>query len=817
MTLINASLLAGVLLAGLPILLHLMMRAKPKRIEFPALRLLQSRQTSNSRRMRVRHLLLLLLRALLIAVAVLALARPSLPAAAYGLRWYEWLLLVAVVGAAVAFYRWKAKQAAAEEPPEHMLRERRGKLKATSVIIGVLLALLCVGVPWGMRVKAELDAPRSPLSPDIPVAAVFVFDNSLSMTYKHEGDTRLDEAREMSLEHLSVLPDRSQVAISTTDPESEVVFQADLAGARSRIDALKTIATPRTLNAVLKDAIAAQVEDRLQAQEDSGGNDTFVREIYLLTDLSVSAWRTPDESGLRDLLVQHDWLQIYLIDVSVQNPNNVALSQLRLDRDVTVADQAVSISVSVSGTPAANPEVVLELFTLDQFGEEVRGGGIIGSPQRNIQLGGSAPTVTFGVKGVAGSEFTNGYIRLTSPDPLIVDDIRHFTFGTSPTPRVLVLGDRRKDTFLLGTLLNAGDSQGNRKFDCQVITTAEFSRERLANYDVVCMLNVQKPSEGEWAELKRFTRDGGQLFVTAGGEQKLSTSAWTTPDSRELLPGLPLTPVRFRGDAARLIPYANDNPIVSSFNNEPDALTEMHRAFFDRCWTFDLDENARTLMMFTHPRNPQPALVERTVGRGRVLLFASAMDNNGDDKWNEDFVVGENWAFLMLVDELMKYLTGVSETKHNYTVGDTVEIDVPTGERFSQYLVARPRIRQTRGMLPFDEPSLLLDDIDEAGAYQVKAADEGNLFRSEFSVNLQDEESDLTAITEESLDQILGKGRYARVTDPEELDRAVNLGRLGVEVFPVLMGLLICLFCAEHLMANFFYDAEPVPDEAAIV
>jgi hypothetical protein len=47
------------------------------------------------------------------------------------------------------------------------------------------------------------------------------------------------------------------------------------------------------------------------------------------------------------------------------------------------------------------------------------------------------------------------------------------------------------------------------------------------------------------------------------------------------------------------------------------------------------------------------------------------------------------------------------------------------------------------------------------------------------------------------------------VTDPEQLERAVSVGRLGVEVFPVLMGLLILLFCAEHLMSNFFYDEEP--------
>lgn len=803
-------------MAGLPVLLHLMMRAKPKRIEFPALRLLQTRQTANSRRMRVRHLLLLILRALLIAIAVLALVRPSLPAANYGLRWYEWLLLIGAVGAAVGFYRWKSRRAEAEAPAQHLLQERRAKLRGLSVLVGALLTLLGVVLPWGMRVNAELSAPRSPVSPDIPVAAVFVFDSSLSMTYKHEGQTLLESASEMALSHLSLLPNQSQVAIATTDPESEVVFQADLSGARSRVESLKHTAVPRTLNAVLKDAIEAQVEGRRIAQEDSGGNDTFVREIYLLTDLSVAAWRIPDESAISDLLVQHDWLQIYLIDVSVDNPNNVALSQLRLDRDVTVADQQVEISVSVSGTAAANPNVALELFTLDQSGGEIRGGGIIGSPQRTVQLGGSAPTVKFSVKGMAGADSTSGAIRLVSPDPLIADDVRYFTFAVSQTPRVLLVGDRSNDTSLLLSVLqpNSPGYEASKRFLCKTVTTAEFEREALANYDVICVLNWQKPSEAAWTELKRFANDGGALLITAGGEYSLDTAAWTTPDSKDVLPGIPLTPVRFRSEAARITLLADDNPIVHSFQESQEAKTELNHAIFDRCWTFSPHADTRTLMMFTHPKNPQPSLLERQVGRGRVLLFASAMDNNGIDKWNEDFVV-ENWAFIMLIDETMKYMTGVSETRHNFTVGDTVEIDVSAQERFSQYLVARPRIRQTKGMLPFDEPSVLLEDVDEAGHYTLKSADEGNTFHSDFSANLMDAESNLTTISDDDLNQILGEGRYTRVTDPETLDRAVNLGRLGVEVFPVLMGLLILLFCAEHLMANYFYDTEPVAQEVA--
>ncbi len=69
---------AGAWLAALPVLLHLLMRQKPRRFEFPALRFLHKRHDANRRQLRLRHLLLLLLRMALIVLAALALARPAL-------------------------------------------------------------------------------------------------------------------------------------------------------------------------------------------------------------------------------------------------------------------------------------------------------------------------------------------------------------------------------------------------------------------------------------------------------------------------------------------------------------------------------------------------------------------------------------------------------------------------------------------------------------------------------------------------------------------------------------------------------------------
>ena len=69
---------AGAALAALPVILHLFMKQTPKRVIFPALRLIRERQKRSRKRLRIKNWLLLLARMALLALMALALARPSL-------------------------------------------------------------------------------------------------------------------------------------------------------------------------------------------------------------------------------------------------------------------------------------------------------------------------------------------------------------------------------------------------------------------------------------------------------------------------------------------------------------------------------------------------------------------------------------------------------------------------------------------------------------------------------------------------------------------------------------------------------------------
>ena len=102
-------LLLGLLLAGVPVLLHLLMRQKPKRLPFPAFRFLKQRYRTNQRKLNLQNLLLLLLRIGVIGALCLALAKPLLFAQRTG------------VGSRPA----RVRRAAVRHESQHGVRRRR--------------------------------------------------------------------------------------------------------------------------------------------------------------------------------------------------------------------------------------------------------------------------------------------------------------------------------------------------------------------------------------------------------------------------------------------------------------------------------------------------------------------------------------------------------------------------------------------------------------------------------------------------------------------------------------------------------------------
>ncbi len=811
MTFINLSLLAGLGLAAIPVVLHLIMRSRPKRIEFPALRLLEAYRVANARQMKLRHLLLLLLRMTLLMVTVLALTRPSLPPARYGLAWYEWLLLSGVTTASVICYRWFARRVATQEAADFLLRERIARLRTITVVFGLLAILLIVAVPWGVRVRGEIQSPRNDLAADIPVAAAFVFDTSISMSYRYENVTRLERAQQIAKDHLQNMPSGSRVAVTSALPGDDIVFQADLAGAQSRIETLRTKSAIEPLNRILLRIIEAQRDDQQLVRNDlgtSGAGDAFSREVFIFTDFSKSAWLLPDESGLRDLLMQHNWLHVFLVDVSVPRPINLSLRNLKLSSDSIVAGRNIDLSIDVVRTEAAQTSANVEVFLLTENGEESRQASPV-----HVSLDSKSARARMLVPVGSGSEFLRGIVRISSLDPLKADDTLYFSLGVQPRPKVMLVADRIEDTLHLLAALESheGGPSSQPNYDCRFVPLSQLHSQAVRSFDVVCLVNCQRPKRDIWESLHRFVDQGGALLTVVGGARRAVPHAWNVEESESVLPAQLLVTHRYQGQPQSL-KFETGHPLMRAFDYDGEARAELLGIAIRRCWKVDRSVDAAVIMSYTGP-NSSPALLERRVGNGRSLMLTTAVDYTPEhtQQWNE---LPASYTFIMLADGIIQYLTGATQQRRNFESGALIELQLPADRQFESYVLRRPGPRQTSDLLEPGQHSVLIDDADEPGHYRAWSPQEFGNFRSEFAVNMDNNETDLTPVSPAELEVMLGKDRFSVVQNPSELEEVLRIGRLGIEVFPILLGLLVILFCGEHLMANYFYDQDVIPGAA---
>ena len=815
MSLLNPALIFGLVCAAIPVVLHLMMRAKPKKLLFPALRLIQKRRRQNVRRIRLRHLWLLLLRVLVLAILVAALMRPSLPAAQYGLNLKETVTLLIIIATAMATYllimaRWR-KQGVAN----HVIASRRTSLRGAVSLAGLLLCLLLIGWPYQQRVAAAITEPLPEVSPDIPVAAVFLFDTSQSMEYRQEGMTRLDIVKELANKHLSALPRQSRIAIADSSGTLPVLFQADIVGAKKRIDSLETSPMFVPLNDRLRSALRLQEDDRKRIMSSGGGNeaeietDRLIREVYIFTDLSRSAWTEASGKLLRQELERLPWASVYLIDAGVKEPRNVALTGLQLSDEEVSSDGEFVIEASLVSQGFDGQEVTVEFYTHGLNDEPVERGQLAVTLKKGI------PQPLQFAADTAGEKIIRGELRLVTSDPLAADNQLFLTVGTRPQLRVLLIAPARDVArenveagpgFELFNLLTALGAKVNF-LPAHKLDTAKFIES-----DLVILVNVQAPSQRTWKKLQQFVSAGGGLLGFLGsaafdGARGIQVAPWITPEALDVLPAQ-LDVVRLFRKPCGLDVKDTANAILAEFDTQGVAADVALIPVW-KSWNVEPVDDAQVLVRFTDDRS-SPAVVSRTIGRGRSALFTTAGNLEIDDQRQWNRLVGE-WPFFVLVNRLALFLTGRTDAKFNFTANDAIEIENDREQPVRDYLLRMPAGAQIPGVVATDSDSIWIEEANELGHYLIKPRLDGRL--TSFSVNHDSGESDFSQATIADLDNLLGKGRYSVARDVESLTRSVTAGRLGVEVFPVILGIVLILFCLELLSANKFYEADGEPSD----
>ena len=702
---------------------------------------------------------------------------------------------IALLGVPIALHLIMRQQPRRLEFPalrfvRNRLDANRRKLRLRHLLLLAMRALAVVLIAAGLA-RPSIKAVGGISEQEAPVAAAMVVDTSPRMDYLRDNKTRLQQAREITEAVLTKLPEGSEVTLVDSRPQAPAdPIDAGLAQERVRRLESRTVSSP----------LWQRVEAAVEALEKSSLGR---KEVYVFTDLTVPAWTVEPGDRLSQRLAKVEDLGVYLIDVGVDKPSNLALGEPRLESESLVQGRPWGVSIELI-SQGFEGERVVELYLTDDKGEFVRRG------QESTSIApGETKSIPFELNGLE-SGVHQAYVQIVADDALPHDDRRYFTVHARPSWKILILAQPPADAraFLFDQTLapESERTSGRARFDDRIGDFGLLEREDLDGYSAVFLLDPPKLPDASWKALSAYAEEGGGVGIFLG-PNLIPVSESITPAARALLPGGLSDFIARRPDGD--LTFATDDaehPLLARFRPlKGTALWEDFPVY--RHWSFDtLDEGAATVIPYGDGR---PALLEKPLGKGRVLTLTTTVseldDIDDEDRWNRLQTGFEPWPFFMLTNELALYLVGSSAARMNYLAGETAVVDLPEGHRDGMVLLTTPIGDQLRQAVEPGRGALAVTATEQLGNYHAIELDAKEAANFGFSVNLPFEASQLERLDEADLPSIFGDVEFSLAHNLEEIDRTVQKGRVGRELFPWLIMLIAVLLAGEFALANWFY------------
>lgn len=786
MTFLHISLLAGGVLAVIPVVLHLLSQRPPKPITFPALRFVKQTVQTHQRSWQIRQWLLLAIRALVLFLMAFALARPTVHSDMLA----TWLG-IGGVGLLATLATLVTLVAIAARKSWHIVA-------ITSVVAG----LLWLGVMgWGVAALTRGATPPA-MKQDAPVAAVIIVDTGPVMEYRYSNQTRLELAKEKARELIQRLPAESKIAI-VTQPSGQ--FALDRTTALRQLDRVELQFQASNLPQLIQWGVQLVRSDSLER-----------REVYVITDLSVSGWSNAEQVPLKDLLATEPQVMLQIIDVGLESPQNWSVGDLVLSQAELAPGGSVVVETTVSRTESTPGERVTAELLLEKNDPNlpvIRDGKLV-IPEATVlqRQFADLSEVTSGVVKFEIRDLPQGLhhyrLRVERGDPLTSDDIRFLTLDVGEIGKVLVLGPSVEARSQLATILSVGGSEAIEEADL-----TSLKDRKLESYEVIVLQDPKEITEGDIKLLEKFVQDGGGLFIVLGPNLGSGNDASTSPLVK-ILPGKAARVSR-RSQADRsvyLVPERAAHPLFQYFGGRVAEAPFATLPVF-RHWELEFDQTpgvSKAQVLMRYSLSGTPAVVEESRGKGRILTWTTMVPEagfiEGRSPWNELTSSADWWPTFGLLLGSVRYLAGATEDRVNYSVGQSAVLANPVERYPEQYMLFTPRGDASR--IDVRTGSILIPTVQNPGVYRLRGISQSPISRG-FSVNTASESANLNKIARERLVEIVGEENCRIAKDMSEVQQSVGAVRYGRELFPFMILLVCGLLIGEQWMANRFYQWNP--------
>ncbi len=533
-----------------------------------------------------------------------------------------------------------------------------------------------------------------------------------------------------------------------------------------------------------------------------GGPDSDRRIVYLVSDFRDRDWsrRSQLPKLLRDLSGRG--AEFRLINCVDRQRPNLAIASLLPEAGIRAAGVPWFMDVAVRNfgpAPARHVSVAL--------GED--GHGRTGTVLDEIPPGKTA-VARFPVNFPnAGQHDVTA--RLES-DAVAADNHRYATVEVPPdVPVLLVDGDARaRDARLLSIALAPG-RPARTGIRPQIETPRYLSLKPLADFRAIDLANIERLDASAVAALEKYVAAGGGLAMFLGENTDVKfINDVLYRDGRGLFP------VPLAGQAELLIDRLEPAPdlevqrhfIFHVFHDQRNSLIQtitVQRYFaVPQQWGPPADSTVRVLARL---RGGAPLVVERRVGKGRVVAFLTP----AAPTWN-------NWAsslsFVPVMLNLHAYLSEAADEVRSTAVGAPLALRLDPGRylpavRFTSPVgAAVPAATITASRAADGALSAAFRDTDVAGFYEARLARADNTIETRrYAVNVDPAEGDLAIVGAEQLASRLEgvKYQYAQAATFQTA-AAESAGYNLTE--PILYGLVLLLIGEQLLAWSASYHAK---------
>ncbi|RME73661.1 MAG: hypothetical protein D6776_06660, partial [Planctomycetota bacterium] len=412
-----------------------------------------------------------------------------------------------------------------------------------------------------------------------------------------------------------------------------------------------------------------------------------------------------------------------------------AITDLGLEEPVAVLDAPLRFFVELWAAGAQPLEGLSLELQID--------GQLVRSLPVSLEAGERARFTVIGTVGEPGVHHARATLR---GDELEVDSVRDFAFEVREGVSVLVVDGEPGDEpwegetdFLLAALAPEPGAhlQGDDIFAPRRITEAQLADEKLEGVDVIVLANVIAIGAEQAERIERWVREGGGLLFATGDQvdPRVWNELWWR-DGKGPLPAQLGPTVRSPDEESYFVlePLVFSHPALAPFapREMRTLLTEPRWVAYTRLVPGEPAGDRTVLTRFAPRRLTEaggleasstgraqdPALVQRRVGRGEVVLYASALDA----AWSNFYYKP---GYVILWRRLLASLAAAGEPRRNLRVGEPFERTIAARDYVPEVTLITPdEDRVDKTLEPIDEARsefrLVHEDTARPGFYRIE-------------------------------------------------------------------------------------------------